>query len=155
MARLLLSISKKVMLTNGRTTGIGENIRGSVMSAVEALGGSEEAKAKDDDIVAKGRSEIEQGIAQMKGATAPGSTIPGPEHQVESKTDDLPQSQPEKKEAGGPTPVLPSSGPTNVGQVRTDDPQSQQAEQETGQKEATGQKEVTGQIDPANVQQSS
>ncbi|KAH0832394.1 hypothetical protein J3R83DRAFT_13428 [Lanmaoa asiatica] len=116
------------------------------MSAVESVSGSE-AKAKDEDIIAKGRSEMEQGIAQIKGVAAPGSTTAVPASQaVEAKAGDKPQQQPPKQEVSGPTPAPPPARLTQY-PVRTDDPQSLQAEAK-----ASGQ-ELTGQTGTENVPQ--
>ena len=104
-------------------TGIGEDVRGSVLGAFE---GSEQAKAKDDDIVAKGRSEIEQGAAQLKGVAVPGSTTAAPKSTVEGKAGDQPAQQPAKQEAPGPTPAQ-----SHVeGKAGDDQPAQQPAKQE-------------------------
>ncbi|KAH0826805.1 hypothetical protein J3R83DRAFT_5229 [Lanmaoa asiatica] len=113
------------------------------MGAVESVSGSEQAKAKDEDIIAKGRSEMERGIAQMKGVAVPGSTTAAPESQVEDKAGDQPA-----KESSGPTPAPPPTGLTQ-GPVHTDDPQTRQAEPEASRQE------LKGQTGTENVQQGS
>jgi outer membrane biosynthesis protein TonB len=99
-----------------------------MMGAFETVSGSEEAKAKDADIVSKGRSEIERGAAQMKGVAVPGSTTAGPESHVEGKTGDQPEKQPAKQEVPGTTPAPP---PSPI--------QSRQAEPEPSRQEPAGQ----------------
>ena len=119
-------IKKKKTLTNGWSTGLGEDVRGSVMGAFETVSGSEQGKAKEADIVSKGRSEIERGAAQMKGVAVPGSTTAGPESHVESKTGDQPEKQPAKQEV----PISATAGPESPVEGKTDQPEKQPAKQE-------------------------
>jgi len=127
------------ILTSDWVIGIGEDIRGSVLGAIESGQGSEEAKAKEEGIATKGRSEIERGVAQMKGVAVPASTTAGPESHVEGKTSGQ-QQQPAKQEASE-SPAPASAGPTQAtgsagaeshveGKIG-EQPQQQPAKQET------------------------
>lgn len=123
-------------------TGIGEDIRGSVLGAFESgQGASEEAKAKDEGIATKGRSEIERGVAQMKGVAVPVSAAAGPESHVEGKTGVQQQQQPAKQEASTQTPAPAPAGPTqaaasagvesHIEGKTSDQPRQQPAKQDT------------------------
>ncbi|KAF8551794.1 hypothetical protein OG21DRAFT_1524226 [Imleria badia] len=105
--------------------GLGEDVRGTMMGAFES---AEEAKGKDNDIATKGRSEIEQGIAQMKGTEAPGGTASAPESHAEGKPSDKPQEKPTEaattKEAA--VPASTTSAPESRTEGNTgDQPQVQ------------------------------
>ena len=95
--------------THKRTRpGMGEDVRGSMLGAFESVSGSDDAKAKDDDIATKGRSEIEQGIAQMKGTASPSAAAATPESHAEGKPSDKPQEKP-KEEASTKGTAVPAT----------------------------------------------
>lgn len=96
----------------GWLTGISENIRGSMLGAAESLGGTEEGKAKDEEIISKGRSEMEQGIAQMKGVTEPGGTAAGTESKVEGKIGEQPKPTELQGKTGDQSKSTESEGKT-------------------------------------------
>lgn len=122
-------------------SGIGDDIRGSMMGAFESASGSAEAKAKDEEIAAKGKVEIERGIAQMKGLEVPASTTAAPESHVEGKPGERSQEQPAKEAAPGSTPAPP---PSPI--------QSRQAEPEATRQEPSGQAQAQSQASTESVQ---
>ncbi|KAF9234744.1 hypothetical protein BU15DRAFT_65455 [Melanogaster broomeanus] len=57
-------------LSHQRITGIGESIRGAAMDTADTVTNSKTGEAKNEDIVAKGQSEISEGMARMRGGPA-------------------------------------------------------------------------------------
>ena len=102
-----------------------------MMGAFETMSGSEEAKAKDEEIAAKGKEEFERGIAQMKGEVP--STTAATDARAEGKPAAQPQEQ-SAKEVSGPTAAPPPSPA-----------QTQLAEPEPGLPEPTGNNEESSQ----------
>lgn len=121
------------------------------MGAVESASGSEEGKIKDENLVNKGRSEIEQGLAQIKGTAAPpaaagetGETAgAGTQASEAAKSGDKPQPIVTSTTPGsGVPPQSPTSGTTTQpaqGAVGADEPKSQQTVPDTAGQKQTGQ----------------
>jgi len=47
--------------------GFGENIRGSVLGSADRMTGSKDGEKKHDEIATKGREEVAQGMAKVRG----------------------------------------------------------------------------------------
>ncbi|KAF8124587.1 hypothetical protein EV363DRAFT_707185 [Boletus edulis] len=114
--------------------GVGEDFRGSVMGAFESVSGSDESKAKQQDIASKGKVEIERGVAQLKGVSPPTSAATGPEPPAEAKAGEKLKEQPAKEEVSGPTPVPPPS-PVESRQPQPETSQQQPPVGQTGSTE--------------------
>ena len=119
-------------------TGLGEDIRGSMMGVVESVSSSEEGKAKDQDITTKGRAEIEQGLKQMRGGGATTGSAAGPESQTQAQKGGQLQQEPAKQgePASAQVPIVP---PPSQGAVGTETSESQQAGTEAQRQEPAGQ----------------
>ncbi|KAH7920073.1 alpha/beta-hydrolase [Leucogyrophana mollusca] len=56
------------------STGIGDNVRGTVMGAADTVASSQAGETKNDQLATKGRAEIAEGMAKIKGQVPPTGT---------------------------------------------------------------------------------
>ena len=114
------------------------------MGAVESVSGSEEAKAREEEIISKGRSEIERGVAQIKGTAEPGAaSTTAAKPQVGTQTGGQPQAQQSAKQVSGTTQAPAPPEPAHGATVGTETQQTESGK--SGQEQAA-------QIDPSKTQ---